>query len=198
MRLLILAACVVGVALGAWNLWSGRTESQPPGVLASETPYQSNLRGRVEIPRSGYRLEGRAEFEIKARVISRSRYRFDPLAHVMPVDLALGWGKMSDTAVLDRMSCAQSHRFYACRWDSADVIHPDEFRTHSANMHLIPDTPEIAKALLRVRKGQVVTLRGLLVDVFLPDGNVARTSMTRNDSGPGGCEIVLVVGLDVS
>jgi hypothetical protein len=44
---------------------------------------------------------------------------------------------------------------------------------------------------MRVRQGQVVNLRGLLVDVLGPDGGW-NTSMTREDSGPGGCEIILV------
>jgi len=198
MPVLIMLACAVAVAVGGWNLWNERTQSHPPGILAPAAPFQKNFARPIDLPRSGYRLEARAEFEITARVISRSRFRFDPMAHFMPVDFALGWGRMSDSAVLDRISCSQSHRFYACTWDSLDIIHPDEFRTHSANMHMIPDTPKIEEALLRVRRGQVVTVRGLLVDVFLPDGSGARTSMTRDDSGPGGCEIILVVGLDVS
>jgi hypothetical protein len=195
MRPWIILICLAAAAAGVWKGWSLRTESHPPGVLAPDEPFQNNLAQPVELARNGIRLLARAEFDITARVIARMQYRFDDLAAVSPVDFALGWGGMSDSAVLDRLSCSQGQRFYACSWKSNDVIDPARFRGQSANMHLIPDTPEIEAALLRVRQGQIVTLRGLLVDVVKPDGGRWNTSMTREDSGPGGCEIIYVVGV---
>lgn len=198
MRLWIFLLCVVAAAAGVWKGWTLRTESHPPGVLAPNVPYQNNLAKPIEMTREGFRLVARAEFDITARVIGRMRYRFDELAPIVPVDFALGWQTMSDTAVLDRMSCSQGSRFYACHWKSNDVIDPRQFTAQSANMHLIPDTPEIEAALLRVREGQVVTLRGLLVDVIGSGGKTWKTSLTREDAGPGGCEIIYVVGVGSS
>ena len=192
MRSLILPACLVAAAIGAWNLWNERAQSQPPGILVADAPRQKNLVQPVELARGDYRLVAKAEFDITARVILRMRYRFDDMAAVSPVDFALGWGAMSDSAVLEKMSCSQGSRYYACSWQSAEVIEPGRFTVSSANMHLIPQSPAVEDALLRVRKGQVVTLRGLLVDVLAPDGKRWSTSLTREDSGPGGCEIVLV------
>ena len=198
MRALMFVACLVGVVMGLSKLWDERTQSQPPGILAPEEPLQSKLAFPIEFSQGEFRIVGRAEFDITARVILRSRYRYDDLASLMPVDLALGWGDMSNTSVLDRMSCNQGSRFYACTWKSRDVIDPARFTRQSANMHMIPATPEVERALLRVRRGQVVSLRGYLVDVFAPSGRTWRTSMTREDSGPGGCEIIWVTELSAS
>jgi hypothetical protein len=198
MRFLIFAVCVVAAGVGAWKGWSLRSEAHPPGILAPDVPYQNNLAKPVELTRKGFRFVARAEFEITARVIGRMTYNFDDLAPVVPMDLALGWRNMSDTAVLDRMSCSQAARFYGCNWKSDDVIDPGKFTSQSANMHLIPDTPEVEAALRRVRHGQVVNLRGLLVDIHASDGKIWKTSMTRDDSGPGGCEIIYVVGVSTS
>jgi hypothetical protein len=197
-RALTFLACLAGLVLGLSKLWDERTQSQPPGILAPAEPGQYALGHPLEFSRHDYRIVGRAEFDITARVILRSRYRYDDLASLMPVDLALGWGAMSDTAVLDRMSCNQGSRFYFCTWKSRDVIDPARFRTQSANMHMVPATPAVEKALLRVRQGQVVSLRGYLVDVIAPNGRVYRTSLTREDSGPGGCEIIWVTEVGVS
>ena len=43
-----------------------------------------------------------------------------------------------------------------------------------------------------VRAGQVVTLRGQLVDATRPDGFTWSTSLRRDDSGAGACELFLV------
>jgi hypothetical protein len=48
-------------------------------------------------------LTSLASFDIRARVLARERYRFDRAADLSPIDLALGWGRMSESAVLDQL-----------------------------------------------------------------------------------------------
>ena len=50
----------------------------------------------------------------------------------------------------------------------------------------------IARQLSRLRPGQVVTLSGELVDVVRDDGVWIKTSLVRNDTGAGACEVLLV------
>ena len=47
------------------------------------------------------------------------------------------------------------------------------------------------------RGGQVVHLSGLLVDGMRDDGMTIRTSLTRNDTGAGACEFLLVQRVEV-
>jgi hypothetical protein len=68
---------------------------------------------------------------------------------------------------------------------------------HSANTHLIPQNALIAKQLSRLRPGQVVTLSGDLVDGKRDDGRWIKTSMVRNDTGAGACEVMLVNGVEL-
>jgi hypothetical protein len=63
---------------------------------------------------------------------------------------------------------------------------------HSANTHVIPADAIIARQLKRLRVGQVVHLTGFLVNGVRDDGAYITTSLTRTDSGPGSCEVVLV------
>ena len=50
----------------------------------------------------------------------------------------------------------------------------------------------MARELAKLRPGQVVTLSGMLVDGVRDDGVWIRTSMVRNDTGAGACEVLLV------
>jgi hypothetical protein len=132
-----------------------------------------------------------ATFSITARVLSRADYRWDPAAAISPVDLALGWGRMSDTAVLDKIEISQSVRFY--NWRVREFPIPErEIIESSANMHLIPADSSIERAIDRVKEGDVVTFEGYLIEARWPDGGTWRSSLTRSDSGAGACEVVWV------
>ena len=68
----------------------------------------------------------------------------------------------------------------------------------SANMHLIPADAAVAQALRGVRAGQHVRIDGWLVQADAPDGWRWRSSLTREDSGGGACELVYVCGIGPS
>ncbi|MBY0438648.1 MAG: hypothetical protein K2W80_10680 [Burkholderiales bacterium] len=179
------------ILFGALNWWNGREVSLPPGVVAADLPVQSPVSGDREFTRNGYRIRVLARFEVSARVLGSEHYRIDREAQLAPVDLALGWGRMSDTAVLERIRISQSGRFYF--WSTDDFPIPRrEIETSSANMHMIPADDRIAAALKAVRKGQVVTIRGYLVEALAPDGWRWRSSLTRDDTGAGACELIWV------
>ncbi|MBP7147305.1 MAG: hypothetical protein KBD01_07150 [Acidobacteria bacterium] len=166
-----------------------------PGVLAPDDPVQKSVRDEP-FALGEFTLHPRARVSIDARVLHRARYRSGRDAELAPVDLALGWGPMSDSVVLDRMDIDQNSRCYM--WQAAVYPIPRiDIVRHSANMHMIPANDEIRGRLLDVRAGEIVTIEGLLVDVTSADNWRWRTSMTRNDAGPGACELVYVETLSV-
>lgn len=186
-RLLII--CVV--LYGALHSWQTRSVSYGPGVIAAEEPMQKNLRPTPAIEMNGYRITPLAEFSAKARVLAIENYYADRGAELVPTDFALGWGPMSDEKILKDISISQSGRFYF--WSVSEFPIPrQEIETHSANMHLIPADTYIEKQLKSVREGQVINFSGYLVEAKSPDGWVWRSSMSRNDTGSGACELVLV------
>ena len=54
----------------------------------------------------------------------------------------------------------------------------------------------VARQLKRLRVGQVVHLNGYLVNGVRDDGVYINTSLTRSDTGPGACEVMLVEEVD--
>lgn len=192
----LVAACFL---YGAWHLVTTREISRPPGVIAATDPRQEALHGTPPaLVKRGYKLTALASFDAQARVISAEHYGYDRMADLVPVDLALGWGRMSDTTVLRGMSISQDHRFYFYGWRGQPPIPLNELISHSANMHMIPANERIAKQLARVRAGNLVHFSGYLVQAEGADGSLWVSSLTRDDIGAGACEIVWVEELDAS
>jgi hypothetical protein len=184
---LALAAVVIGVG----SMLSQRPVERAPGVLAPGDPWQQELVDAGTLQHGEYALTPRAEFAIEARVLASERYRWDGGAGLAPLDLALGWGPMSDSAMLGRLKVTQGARFYTL-YPQDDGVDLALALRHSANLHLIPASPTVRRTLESARAGQVVSLRGRLVDAARPDGFTWRTSLSREDTGAGACELVYV------
>lgn len=136
-----------------------------------------------------------AGFSIDARVLSRRDYRSDREADLSPVDLALGWGRMRDDAVLSQLDITQSGRWYRYRYGGTPPIPPSEIDRSAANMHMIPGSRDIATALDEVEAGERVRIDGWLVEAQAQDGWRWRSSTTRDDTGQGACELVYVCAI---
>ncbi len=191
-RLLIFA---VALALVGWWLSPPAGRSRAPGVLAPDVPVQVDLTDAAILQHGDFALTPLAQFSIKARVLSREDYRFDAESALSPMDLALGWGRMSDSAVLEKLDIGQGLRFYSYRWADAPPLPPSEIIESSANMHMVPANSVIARQLAKVRRGDVVQLEGFLIEAKRADGVRWRSSLTRADSGAGACELVYVTSV---
>jgi hypothetical protein len=162
---------------------------------APQVPVQAAVAGTT-LARNGYRVVPLEPFTIEATVLSAKRYRFDRESDLAPVDLALGWGPMANPAVSRQIRVSQSDRWYY--WRVSEFPIPQrEIEAHSANMHMIPATPEIEDRLEALRPGDAVRLKGYLVEASAPDGWRWRSSLSRTDTGAGACEVVWLEALDV-
>ena len=189
---LLLALIAVGLGIAAM-VNSGAVD-QPPGVLAPTEPLQ-RLTQRPAFEFGAYQLTPLADYDIEARVLSVEKYSTDGGARLSPIDFAVGWGPMSDSAVLEHFRIRQGARFFS--------IYPDEQAINlqtallsAANMHLIPATSDMGDELERVRPGQVVRLRGKLVSALGPNNFTWKSSLSRVDTGAGACELFYVESLE--
>ena len=191
MRLLFVAVVLVS-GWGAYDGYVHRERHHPPGQIAVDEPRQRNITNGVPFRRGDFTLTPRAEFSAEARVLAKENYYIDAGAKLIPVDFAIGWGPMSDTTLIERLRISQSGRFDFWGYTgAAPAPHEDIMRT-SANMHLIPSDSTVKKVLTSARGGDVLTIEGELVDAKSDGGWLLKTSLTRDDSGAGACEIVYV------
>lgn len=186
-KLLLLGAVLAAVWLCARPepaaRWSGRPAPEP--VQSS-----SGLPGSWT--RDGFTYRPLARFAVKAVVLARERYFSETEANLTPVDLAVGWGPMSEAATINALRISQGQRWYEYRWPDQPPIEPELIARSSANMHLIPAEPAVRTELLKVRRHELVEFSGYLVEVCTEDGWHWRSSTTRDDTGGGACEVVWV------
>ena len=191
-KLIVLIAIA---SYGAYQHFSHRPIVHGNGVIASAQPQQSPT-SEASLTLNGYNITPLQSFYIEARVLSTEHYTFGRAADLAPVDLVLGWGPMSDEAVLSKIDITQSNRFYYWHVD-AFPIPREQIETNSANMHMIPADSAIEKVLKSIRPGQLVKLKGYLVEVKTADGWHWKSSLSRTDTGNGACELVYVKTLAV-
>jgi hypothetical protein len=182
-------------AVFGWN-YLHRPIKYPAGVLIPLDPQQTAT-SDSPIAYGNFQLTPLAHFAIDARVLHRKIYRWDKQASLVPVDLALGWGPMSDQSVLDQVSITQSMRFYWFEYKMPPPISKDEIISHSTNLHVIPATPAIAAQCKSVRVGALVHLSGDLVEAAGPGIGTWRSSLSRTDTGNGACELMLVTDFSI-
>lgn len=186
---------VVLIAWGAYSWWNSRPVSYGPGIAAPWPPLQSEIYNASSFDYKGYRITPLAQFSTEARVLAHENYWMGRETDISRTDLALGWGRMSDKSVLQQIDIDQANRFF--HWHVKQFPIPQrEIETSSANMHLIPASDEIENKLDHVRVGQIVRLRGYLVQVAASDGWRWISSLTREDTGGGACELVWVEELN--
>ena len=92
------------------------------------------------------------------------------------------------------LAITQSGRWYHWRTQNFPIPRR-EIERNSANMHFIPANAEAEAALRAVRAGHLVRFSGYLVEVQGSDGWTWKSSLTRDDTGQGGCEVVLLESL---
>src|SRR5947207_9428438 len=123
------------LAIFAWH-YANRPITYPPGILIASDPKQTSIT-EAPITCGDFTLQPLAHLALDARLLHLKIYRYDKQAALVPIDLALGWGPMSDQRVLDQITVTQSMRFYWFDYKQPPIS-KEEIIAHSTNMHIIP------------------------------------------------------------
>ncbi len=191
-KLIILVPFII---LLAYFIWPEKTITYPAGITAPEQPVQNNLSITKEWQKDGYTIKALAEYKIKARVLNRNNFSIGRESDLSPLDLALGWGPMSDQSVIDKIKITQSNRWYHWETDSSPIP-LNQVSLNSANVHIIPNNEDVENKLENVYKGSLIEMKGYLVSINAKDGWHWQSSLKRDDTGGGSCELFLVDTLE--
>lgn len=171
-----------------------KSVSAPESYSIPETPIQSQA-SRSDFDFKGYKITPLADIKLKGRVLSYKNYSSDKEANLSPIDLALGWGPMSENKVLDKIDISQRNRWYFWKTDRFPIPRRD-IETNSANMHIIPSSEAISNQLTQIKRNQIVSIQGHLVKCTQGSWNW-KSSTTRTDTGSGACEVIYVNSLSI-
>ncbi len=196
-KLLIFIALI---SYGGYHYLSNRPVAYVGSSANSVAPNQTDIQqahgNSAEFKLNDYSVKPLQDFNITARVLSTEHYAFDREADLAKVDLALGWGPMSDDAVLSKIDISQSNRFYYWHVDSFPIPR-EAIESNSGNMHMVAADSQIEKTLKNIRPGQSVTISGYLIEATASDGWHWKSSLSRQDTGAGACELVYVKTISV-
>ncbi len=195
MKKLLIASAILIIIL-VYIFYPEKVITYPPGETAPSPPKQTNLVNIKTWIEGEYTVEALAEYDIKARVLSRDNYSIGKESEISPFDLALGWGPMSDQSIIDKFDISQSNRWY--HWYSSNLPIPrKEVILNSANTHIIPKDEELEDMFDKVYKGSLIEMKGYLVKLTTAKGWRWKSSLRRDDSGGGSCELFWVEDLKI-
>jgi len=168
----------------------------PPGITAPDQPKQTNLTDTNVWKVREFTIQALAKYNIKARVLSRNNFSLGEESELSPFDLALGWGPMSDQSVIDKIDFSQRDRWY--NWYSDHLPIPSrDVSLNSANVHIIPKDKTVEEKFDKVYKGSLIEMKGYLVKVTKAGGWHWVSSLKRDDTGGGACELFWVEEVSV-
>lgn len=208
---IVLFPCVMTLYKGGCRIIDLRptaTSIDHSAINPTLDPFQENFNEDSETPMIK-KIDGiktllipKAHYKIAGRVVSKRHYYMDWLSKLSPVDLAIAWGPMASTKYDKNLSYSHSDRYYSYRYTGDFDGDPGIIATHSANEHLIPANSLITKVLKSIKVNEIVELEGQLVNVEWIDenqeaGNLS-TSLTRDDTGAGACEIIYVTKVRIN
>ena len=128
------------------------------------------------------------------RILGSKIYTSDEQAKFSPIDYAVSWGLFAEPEIARHISVNQYDRFLNWKIDRLPVPAEQAMQMVS-NMHIIPATPQIAKQIQNVKRGDLVRLKGELVEI--KDKNLVWTSsLTPSDTGDGACELFRVSSIE--
>ena len=196
MKKTLFVLALTGIWFAHWHLH--RPITYPPGVLIASDPTQVDLpSNEPEFDFGEFHLKPLARFSVDARLLHSKIYRYDRGASLVPIDLAVGWGPMSDQQVLDQLQVSQSMRFFWYEYKMPPPIAAEQIVNHATNIHIIPSTPELASRCKSLRSGALLHLSGELVQATGPQIGTWRSSLSRTDSGNGACELLYLEDLEL-
>jgi hypothetical protein len=145
-----------------------------------------------------YTITPKASYWVQARVLHKRRYYTDRYSgSLVPYDLGLGWKNMSDPVLLsdhyvfDHKSDTSGGRFLWTSWKTekggAPIVPPADKgdpMSQLSNNHIIPANKKVFRQLAHTKAGDMVALRGYLVEISDPATPNWKwtTSLTRNDT----------------
>jgi hypothetical protein len=142
-----------------------------------------------------HHLRALAAYVITGRVLSVKPYS----EGASPVDIVLGWGQMSDPNIVPKLNITQDNHFYrVSAVEGGQLPIPEQqIRINTSNNHILPASFVVESKIEKLRRGQIVSLGGYLVNIEDPRGINLKTSLKRDDTDSNSSEIFYVQSIKV-
>lgn len=205
----VLALAIVGLGYLIWfgiNWWYHKGSRR--AIAGIDEPKQSDVTGSFELTKGDFEctVTLKCSYDMEGLVVHTKEYSGSDIDDLLaPVDLGMAWGKVAE--LNEKIDFNWEQRNRRCIFSGltdADVALAggmDEIAASFSNNHMIPAEKNVEKDIRKIRAGDHVRIRGYLVNI---DGVNAKdgqtfywyTSLTREDTGDGACELIYVTNVD--
>lgn len=195
----VLAASALTFAVAFWN-----RNDLPAGIelhpqLAHEPRQRPIAKPPLTVPYAGvdYRVEPLYSYELYGLVVSYRQHDGESSMHrwsndhLNMADVCVVW---SDTAASPTLSKLDFwNGIFTCNVQTRDSVAWSNFKMNQlSNNHLISADPFIRDRVAAIRVGDQIRVKGSLARYGAAGGGLRGTSTTRDDTGDGACETILV------
>lgn len=145
-------------------LWEQRPVKYGPGIVAESEPRIEKITFSRPIETKNYIITPRYEIEGTVRVIAQKNYWFDEMRHISPTDLIIAWDRMSNDELLSKMLININERSYSVQMAKPPFMRSN-IHDYLIMAHSIPSSELIHEKLVSLRRGQLISFSGYIVDV---------------------------------
>ena len=153
------------------------------------------------------RINYEAYYDITAYVASvHDYYGFGFFDTYVPRDVCLVWGNLKDSLSDSDVTYRQYDRHCYMSYQNYEIKDVSKYYNGAfrnkysdfdmSNNHIIPATTEIRAEILGLRRGDKVRLIGYLVYAYSENQENLISSLRRDDSGDGACEVFFVTKVE--
>lgn len=152
---------------------------------------------------SKYQLTPRANYSIQGLVVTHNNVAgigdaYHTSKSVDLKDLCLVWGKNAVSPHLKDMTFWSEPWTCFVRAETSEA-YADFAQDKLSNTHLLASTNYVRDTIRKIKIGDQVQMRGLLVDYYPHGASEAlrKTSLVRDDTGNGACEVLYVEDIKI-
>lgn len=167
-------------------------------------PLQSETTAGQFVARAGgtaYLVNPRFDYELTGMVVSfHNSFAYNDYAHkewgdyLNIMDMCVLWGSNLDGNLYKKFKFTNMN--WTCFYKTGDDTAWHEFKQNEiSNNHLLVEDQAITKLARTIGVGDQIDIKGYLVDYSAANGFNRKTSVTREDTGQGACEVVYLTDL---
>ena len=200
----VMIASALTLVVAFWN------RNDLPGAIdfhpkLGDEPRQHEIHERpLSVPYAGveYRVEPLYDYELYGLVVSYRQHDGESSMHrwsndhLNVADVCVVWSDTAFSSTLGELDFWSG--IFTCNVQTRDRVAWANFRMNQlSNNHLISADPFIRDRVAEIRIGDQIRVKGSLARYGAAGGSLRGTSTTREDSGDGACETILVEEFEI-
>ncbi|GAB5408930.1 MAG: hypothetical protein BalsKO_12950 [Balneolaceae bacterium] len=152
------------VAFSGFYIWTIFPINHGPGEITPSKPKIERLSWEKPFNFKEATIIPHRRISAEVRVLEKQRYFFDSKREFSPTDVLIGWKALSDERNLDHIRFSLTDRFFDYEF-TRPPLPLNEILSQIDLWHLVPSSEQIDSDIKKLRKGNIIAIEGLIIDI---------------------------------